>query len=150
MARTDLYHKVKIEEIIDGIKKSPRQKDRERGMMVETNKIVLSEGANLESITKFEKENKILLPQDYKTFLMFSNGAGLFGLDLSSIEEVHKIRFSYLNASERDCNLNHLYIIANQANGDYNSINLQMPRGAKDPNRRDILGRALERNPAGF
>lgn len=55
----------------------------ENGLSVE-----LREAASIESISKFEIDNDVQLPEDLKKFLLFSNGLILFGLPINSLEEI--------------------------------------------------------------
>ena len=57
-----------------------------------------NEAANPESIKNFEDKNKCVLPNDYKEFLLTSNGAIIYkseyeddGYKLLSIEEIEKV-----------------------------------------------------------
>ena len=50
--------------------------------------IELREGVTIESITKFEVDNDIKLPEDLKELLLFSNGIDLFGIHIHPLEEM--------------------------------------------------------------
>ena len=50
--------------------------------------VELREGAAIESITKFEVDNHLKLPEDLKELLLFSNGIDLFGIQIHSLDEM--------------------------------------------------------------
>lgn len=50
--------------------------------------VELREGVAIESITKFEINNGLKLPDDLKKLLLSSNGINLFGIQIHSLEEM--------------------------------------------------------------
>jgi hypothetical protein len=50
--------------------------------------VEFGEGATMESIKKFEVDNDIKLPEDLKELLLYSNGIGLFGIQIHALEEM--------------------------------------------------------------
>ena len=130
MAETDIYHKVKMEDILEEI----------LDVKSKTDKIeILKKGATNKKISALETRIKLQLPPDYKSFLKFSDGAEVFGLSLCSVDQLYNIPVIYEDNSGNERKLNQLYRIGFDGSGFSLLMNLNLPSGAKDPNRRDIL-----------
>jgi len=130
MAKNDIYHKVKMDDIIAEI----------LDIKSRTNKIDLQKkGATNQDIVTLETKIKLQLPPDYKAFLRFSDGGEMFGLSLCSVEQLYNILIMYEDEEGNERKLNHLYRIGFDGSGFSLLMNLKLPSGANDPNRRDIL-----------
>lgn len=75
--------------------------------------IIVSEGAAIEDIRDFEYENGIVLPEDFASLLLFSNGINLFDIELLPLEEIE-----YFPDSQ-------IISIHNWGNGDFDCLSLQ-------------------------
>lgn len=56
--------------------------------------IELMDGATIENIVRFEKDNALVLPAELRELLLFSNGLDLFELQILSLEEMEFFRES--------------------------------------------------------
>ncbi|MBI2128736.1 SMI1/KNR4 family protein [Candidatus Woesearchaeota archaeon] len=128
MAKTDLYHKVSIDDVLVEITKLSKERAD----------IILNKGASDSKIQDFEKEYGVTLPEDYKAILKYSNGGKLFGLEFYGLNDLKRHTLEFVDAAGRERKHDKIYPIADE-NGNPISINLQTPSGAKDGNRRDIL-----------
>ncbi|MCX6707243.1 MAG: SMI1/KNR4 family protein [Candidatus Woesearchaeota archaeon] len=136
MAKSDTYHKVHIDELLRELEKAQEQNpDPDTG-------VKLYPAATLGEITQFESMAG-KLPDDYRSFLLYSNGANVFGVTLNNISDLERTPFIYMHG-EKSREAMDVYAIAHWDTGDQILLNLKAPAGAKDPNRRDIIDRFHE------
>lgn len=128
MTKHDLYHTIRIEDVLTRLKTLSAAE--------------LRHGTLESAILGFEQRQQIVLPPDYRAFLQMTNGASILDDEFYALNELASHTFKFYDRADRE----HAYQVLPFANENGNPLflNLRQPKGAQDPARRDIMDMSHE------
>lgn len=139
MAKSDLYQKINIEDVLRDLKILKGNNPHANVENEVFPEFAFNAGASPDEIMYFEKTAGLELPQDYRAFLAFTNGGAIYSLRFSPVNKLKPLTITYEDEIGRFRKLKHVFEIGSDWGGNPLAMNLQVPRGAKNPKRRDIL-----------